>query len=239
MSMYPDYYYDYGYSDFGSAAVDSAFGVAGVLLGVLVAVWLIAMAVSVLVYIFHALGLYTVAKRRGIHNPWLAWIPVGVYWILGSISDQYQYVAKGQIRNRRKTLLGLAIAGCVLTVLYTVSGFIIGFGTAMGEEALTATIGGSALLVLAALATMVVSIVQLVFTYITYYDYFASTKPGDAVTFLVLGIFFNFLLPFFVFACRKHDGGMPPRRQPEPVAPMALEYGDAPVTEADFADPIE
>ncbi len=53
-------------------------------------------------YVLQALSLYSIAKRRGIGKPWLSWIPVANTWILGSISDQYQYVVKGKVRNKRK-----------------------------------------------------------------------------------------------------------------------------------------
>ena len=39
-------------------------------------------------YVLTALALYTVARRRGLKNPWLAWIPVASAWIVGSLSDQ-------------------------------------------------------------------------------------------------------------------------------------------------------
>ena len=46
-------------------------------------------------YVLTALALYTIAKRRGLNHPWLAWIPVASAWILGSLSDQYRYVVRG------------------------------------------------------------------------------------------------------------------------------------------------
>ena len=55
--------------------------------------------VSIAAYVFSALALYTIAQRRGIRKAWLAWVPVLSVWILGSISDQYRYVVKGQNRN--------------------------------------------------------------------------------------------------------------------------------------------
>ena len=70
----------------------------------------IGMVLSVACYVLEALSLYTIAQRRGIRKPWLAWIPVVNVWIVGSISDQYQYVVNRRIQNRRKVLLGLAIA---------------------------------------------------------------------------------------------------------------------------------
>lgn len=60
----------------------TAFGVFAVIYGV---IFLVSLAFSAVTYILQSLGLYTVAKRRGINNPWLAWLPIGNVWILGSI----------------------------------------------------------------------------------------------------------------------------------------------------------
>ena len=76
---------------------------------------------GLLVYILQAWALYTIAQRRGINKPWLAWIPVVNVWILGSISDQYQYVVKKQVKNKRKVLLGLNIAMAVLVTILIVA----------------------------------------------------------------------------------------------------------------------
>ena len=68
------------------------------------------MLISLAVYVFTALSLYTIAARRGIKNPWLAWIPVGSNWILGSVADQYQHLVQGKITSRRKIMLSLSEA---------------------------------------------------------------------------------------------------------------------------------
>ena len=60
-------------------------------------------------YVLLAMGLYTIANRRAIHHPWMAWVPVLNVWILGSVADQYRYVTKGQVRNSRKALIVLEI----------------------------------------------------------------------------------------------------------------------------------
>lgn len=171
---------------------------------------------SVAVYVLQSLGMYTIANRRGIHNPWLAWIPVANVWTLGSISDQYQYVAKGKVRNRRKILLGLNIALIVLTIaffaVYMVTIFSLVEKTMISEPDMMDVIGPLLTILGAFLVLMVVAIIQTVFVYIAYYDLFASCNPENAVLFLVLGIFFSFLLPYFVFFSRKKDLGMPPRK---------------------------
>ena len=70
--------------------------------------------VSVAAYVLTSLSLYTIAARRQIANPWLSWIPVVRIWVLGSLSDQYRYVVKGQYKSKRKILIGLKIANALM-----------------------------------------------------------------------------------------------------------------------------
>jgi hypothetical protein len=185
--------------------------------------------------------MYTIAKRRGIRHPWLSWLPIGNTWILGSISDQYQYVAKGNIRSRRKVLLGLSIAVCVLMIVYYIYRVIAIIGLIIFEYQPTDMWGGFLLEIGFVLAMGTLGIINAVFTYMAYYDLFDSCNPKHSVVFLVLGIFFSFLLPFFVFACRKKDLGMPPRKTavqpPQPVyqAPAELTVSE----ESEAAEPEE
>ena len=53
------------------------------------------------------------------------------------------------------------------------------------------------------------SIALSVMIYIALYKVYKSCDPKHAVLFLVLSIIFNITLPFFVFACRNKDLGMP------------------------------
>jgi len=84
-----------------------------------------------------------------------------------------------------------------------------------------------------------------VFQYVAYYDLFASSHPSNATLYLVLAIVFQVTLPFFVFACRKKDEGMPPRKQPvapEPPAHLPEDTYEEPEetpTEEGFAQPEE
>ena len=67
------------------------------------------LAYAVVSYVLGSKGLYAIAARRGISNPWMAWIPVAGNWILGSVSDQYQLRKYGQDPNLRKKLLIFSI----------------------------------------------------------------------------------------------------------------------------------
>lgn len=205
---------------FGSTDGFNSFGAIGTGVGLILAIYLVILGVSLLLglvsYIMGAVGMHTLANRRGIRHGWLAWIPLGNVWILGSLSDQFQYVVKGKIRNRRKVLLGLNIATVVLTIpLEVVAIFIaryvekmVAYSTIDPVQALPAL----AVVLVVALAMLVIYIVNMVHTYIAYYNLFFSCTPDDAVLFLVLSILFPVALPFFVFALRKKDNGMPPRK---------------------------
>ena len=174
-------------------------------------------------YVFMALGLYTIAQRRGIKNPWLSWVPVVNCWIIGSLSDQYRYVVKGEVKNKRKTLLILNIITCTISAAMIVVsiGMIAGVtksaiaGT--GEAEIMNAVFGPLLGILGlCLPLLGVSIATAVVHYMAMYDIYTSCTPGNNVVFLVLSIIFSVTEPFFLFFTRNRDDGMPPRRQ-EPV----------------------
>lgn len=177
-------------------------------------------------YVLTALALYTIAKRRGIHNPWLAWIPVANYWLIGSLSDQYQYVVRGRNCSKRKWLLILEIVGFVLTVAMLVS-----FGSMLvqmfaaavgnsGEAYLMDIVMGSLMRILGmCLPLLGVSIAVAVIYFMALYDIYKSMDPANCVLFLVLSILFSVTRPFFLFFNRNKELGMPPRKQNPRFAP--------------------
>lgn len=195
----------------------------GMFLVIYMAVILVSVLVGVAMYVLRSLSLYTIAKRRGLNHPWLAWIPVGTEWIIGSVSDQYKYVTQGKQQSRRKVLLVLTIAGMVLGVYaagITVSRMLeviirldtMGNGGEMSDAmalrlalSMLSGLGGG-------LAAGILGIVAYVFREMCMYDLFKSCDPKNVVLFLVLSIFFGFTEPFFLLACRNKDLGMPPRK---------------------------
>ena len=184
---------------------------------------------AVLSYVFNALGMYTIAKRRGINNPWLAWVPIGSSWLLGSISDQYHYVVKGEVKSKRKILLGLQL-GFLGTYLLFFIGWIwlivniVLTGDAEMTDAMMAQsmMAPVMLFYVAALVMSAMSIVLSVFQYMALYDLYRSCDPDVGVLFLVLSILFGVAQPFFVFGVRKKDKGMPPRREQTPAQTVLM-----------------
>lgn len=201
-------------------AEESAVGILGAFVLVYGLVMLFAFAYSIITYVLHSPGLYTIARRRRISNPWLAWIPVGNLWLLGCISDQYQHMAKSKVTSRRKILLGLSIAA---VAIYFVWLFCMVLGMVFAGNAGTAIAGSVLLMLLALLVFFGIAIALTVYQYMCYYDLYHSCDPNNSVLFLVLSIVFSGIMPFFVFACRNKDNGMPRPKQSAPVAEITTQ----------------
>ena len=175
---------------------------------------------AIAVYVLSSLGLYTLAKRRGLKNPWLSWIPVVNCWIVGSLSDQYRYVVKGQVKNKRKTLLILNIiyaAACIAMIACMVVMFVNMIPAAINgasENTLMQMAMGPVMAMLGLCLPMAgIAIAAAVVRYIAMYDIYTSCDPQNNILFLVLSILFSITEPFFLFFSRNKDGGMPPRKQ--------------------------
>jgi len=174
------------------------------LLGIFVLTFLLLLIAVTIVstYILHSIGLYAIAKRRQIRQGWLAWVPIGNLWILGSVSDQYGYVVKGKIKNRRIQLVGLSVS---MVALYIVCFLCVAVSEKVGW-----TIPGYWV----CLAAMVIfSAIKLVLQFMAYHDLYESCDPDNGGVFLILSIVFPVAMPFFVFVCRKKEKGMPPRKK--------------------------
>ena len=176
--------------------------------------------VSIATYVLTALALYTIARRRGLKNPWLAWIPVADCWLIGSLSDQYQYVVNGASKSKRKLLLGFRILTSVLCAVLL--GLVVklcfhAFGGVMRgtlpDMLLAQILHQAAGLMTVALPLLGVSIAFAVLRYMALYDIYKSLDPANCTLFLVLSILFGITEPFFLFFSRNKDDGMPPRKQ--------------------------
>ena len=174
---------------------------------------------GIAMYVLTALGLYTLAKRRSIHNAWLAWVPGINCWLIGCISDQYRYVTKGQIKSKRKSLLTLTIIQMALTLAFVASlvvTIVSGADAAMynpGYPVILERIMAPLIVTLGLLLPMMaIGVAKMVVYYMAMYDLSTSCAPDNNVLFLVMSIIFRVTEPFFIFFNRNHDKGMPPRR---------------------------
>lgn len=175
MSMSPYYYYS------------APFFLAGGLL----AFWIILAAVF---YVFFALGLYTMAKRRGLENPWLAWIPVVYLYIIGKLADTYAAKHMNKKTNYAVLLLGLIIGVVVLAIVTVCLSIFGGFHM----YAIWPVFIVILILFIAAM------IVYAVFYYISLYRIY-NWHSESATVLLVLSILFSVIVPFVLFALRNGD----------------------------------
>ena len=182
--------------------------------------------ISLVMYVLQSLGMYPIAKRRGINNPWLAWIPLGSMWILGSIADDYQLKANNAIKSRRKTLLILPIV--LLVLVFVMYAPLVGMmvesvidGNAPDMEDLVGSLAATGLI---ALVVMVITIVLTVFQYICMYELFASCDPSNKTVYLVLSIVVSGVAPILMFICRNKDDGLYPAPKPAPYGYIPPQY---------------
>lgn len=182
---------------------------------------------SIATYILTSLALYSIAKRRNISNPWLAWIPVGNLWIMGSISDDYQRVVKFQSKNRRKWILGLYIATIAVAFVMIgvlVATMVVAVGTGLGGSVedvdwLPAA-GGLVAIILLSMVMMAVAIWASVVEYMALYDIYRSCDSKNATLYLVLSIFVSITMPIFLLLCRDKDDLSYTMRKQVPAAPQ-------------------
>ena len=197
----------------------------------------VALAFSVIAYIFQSRAMFAVAQRRGIEKPWLAWVPVGSSWMIGCISDQYRYVKLGQVKNKRKVLLWLEIGVIVATVAATAVLVVLGlrgidvlngdFGSFTESTAESYAVSMLGILAVGFLAVVVCLAYAIVY-YMALWDYYRSCDPEHTKLYFLLSVLVNYPQPFFMFGCREKDLGMPPRRD---ALPEIIAYVDQPTVE--------
>lgn len=178
---------------------------------------------SIVSYVLSSLALYTMAARRGIDKAWLSWVPVINVWIIGSLSDQYRYVVKGQYKSKRKVLLVLNLLSILLTVVMVIGVIIMVVNVIndtvygiSGEDVVNTMMGTLFAEVALVLPLAGIAIAAAVIRYMALYDIYTSVDPVNNVLFLVLSILFGVTEPFFLFFSRNSDAGMPPRKTHNP-----------------------
>lgn len=209
--------YDYGY--YGNQEMfEELLPVISIFGAVFLTALIIGMLAKLVIWVFRSLALYTISKRRGLKNPWLAWIPVGTEWIIGSVSDQYQYLTQGKNRNRRKILLILKLVAMLLgwisagwSIARVLSVFFT-YGQHIPQDAVAEVLLPMTGTMLLGVISSGVGVAAYVFRQISMYDLYRSCDPKNAVPYLVFGILFGVLEPVFLMILRNRDEGMPPRK---------------------------
>ena len=189
--------------------IDYAYAVEG-MIGVLIVFYVLMMALSICAYVFSSIGLFAMAKRRKIPAYGLAWVPMGNVWIMGQLADQFDRVTKGKDAKLRHWMfwlyVGFAVLMFISMILLAVAAFT---SAAMDLEDMAGILPSLIFPMLLMLVAMGVIMACAVIEYIALYRIYRSANPDSATLLLILSIFFSICMPFFLFAIRKKDKGMP------------------------------
>ena len=152
-----------------------------------VLIYLLLLGCAIVSYVLTSLAYYKIAKRRGIANAWLSWIPVANSWIIGKVANEYDK-RNGYDRPWHKALLTFCIIGS--------SGFALSYGmflvniikTAMNFDYGHYDINVASFwisyigIIIFAVVVTVFSMLSVICTYKT----FESTVPEKALKYIVL-----------------------------------------------------
>ena len=169
---------------------------------------------GLVMYLCRGIGLSTIARRRGLDLPWLAWLPLGNLWILGSISDQYRQLTFEQVRNKKRMLLWQGVSCFTAVALFAAGIWVAASGMLEMRYSelspVAAGMGFTALFLLAGALWLLLRINA----YIALFDLLRSCEPKKAMVYLLLCIIVYAAQPFVVLALRNKDNGIPLRREP-------------------------
>ena len=183
----------------------------------------------VVAFVLQGWAMFTIARRRGIPLPWLAWVPIGDYWMLGAISDHYQKQSCCKKKYKRIWLAILRVLPHILLVVMVVYIFV-GLFTGLiameprpeGAPPESEFMLGVQMIVLIGLLLIlalmgIAALVQKIVFYMALCDLFRSCEPERSTLYLILSIAASLVIPggycIFALLCKNKDFGMLPPNQ--------------------------
>ncbi len=188
-------------------------------------------------YVLNSLGLYGIAKKRGISLPGLAWLPVGNLWVLGSFVNSYEEKKEDHFKKWHillPVLMGVMIAAYVLFyVVYFVFYFLL-FGAAMMNAEADLEFSGIAIVFLVVVFAMAIiislaAVLLQAFSSIALYKAYESISPKKAIKYLIISIVVPLGQGICLIKCKKLI--------PDPT-PFDDVNADAPVSGYQFDEPV-
>ena len=203
--MYGYDYYDYGY--------DAAYGMGDatasiIFLVVYFLIYGLVFGIGIASYIMQAIAYMRIAKKRGIKNGWLAFIPVAESYLVGSVTSSYDK-EQGIERNWGKILVvAFAIGYGIFFVAYML------FLVAMVVMAIIAEANSMetmppqmALFMIIACVLMFVSmtgvLVQSVLRMICNFKNYEGMVPDKAIKYTVISVLVPLAGPILLLKCAK------------------------------------
>lgn len=173
--------------------------------GGLETLWMLNLMVNIIPFIMTAISYFCIARRRKIKGAWLAIIPLVNLWVLGSISDHYQWRVNG---IRRRFRIWLPVSAVAMVSL--IAGLFAGLAAIPAEyfETEQGLMVFSLSIMIMSFLIMGIFMAFMALRFIVLYDLYRSSLVKHSVTFLLLSILVGITEPFLIFYCRNKDHGL-------------------------------
>lgn len=104
---------------------DAAVGVIAAFAGLFVVLAII----GIVNYVLMSIGLMKMAQNEEIENPWLAWVPIGNFWIMGKLIKTIELGSNKW--EQAELILVIAAAGSIILGAIPVIGTIVSLAVAV------------------------------------------------------------------------------------------------------------
>ena len=183
-------------------------------------------------YVFVSLGGQRMARKVGMSNPWMFWIPCANVYAMGNLADTQATLCEGKNTTYRKKMLAwsivVACAAIPWAIAYTVFMVAAAANGLLDENGVLITLDGASLepligptlfLLAVSLVFLALYIVYVVIYYKTLYRIFKLYAPNGAAGLLVLSIFVGVAIPAIFLGLSKREPVLP-----APADPNGEEY---------------
>ena len=175
-------------------------------------------------YVFVSLGGQRMARKVGMSNPWMFWIPCANVYAMGNLADTQASLCEGKNTTYRKKMLAwtivVACAAIPWAIAYTVFMVAAAANGLLDENGVLITLDGASLepligptlfLLAVSLVFLALYIVYVVIYYKTLYRIFKLYAPNGAAGLVVLSVFVSVAIPAVFLKLSEREPVLPPR----------------------------
>lgn len=175
-------------------------------------------------YVFVSLGGQRMARKVGMSNPWMFWIPCANVYAMGNLADTQASLCEGKNTTYRKKMLAwsivVACAAIPWAIAYTVFMVAAAANGLLDENGVLITLDGASLepligptlfLLAVSLVFLALYIVYVVIYYKTLYRIYKLYAPDGAAGLVVLSVFVSVAIPAVFLKLSEREPVLPPR----------------------------
>ena len=175
-------------------------------------------------YVFVSLGGQRMARKVGMSNPWMFWIPCANVYAMGNLADTQATLCEGKNTTYRKKMLAwsivVACAAIPWAIAYTVFMVAAAANGLLDENGVLITLDGASLepligptlfLLAVSLVFLALYVVYVVIYYKTLYRIFKLYAPNGAAGLVVLSVFVSVAIPAVFLKLSEREPVLPPR----------------------------